>query len=63
MLNSISVLDRASGYMDHLIKEAIKMKLNYENFNRNSGFTVSWAWYPATNLLSNQEAGPGSVVT
>jgi hypothetical protein len=41
--NSISVFDRASGYGDHLIKEAIKIRLNHKNFNRDSGFTLSWA--------------------
>jgi hypothetical protein len=61
--NNISVLDRASGYMDHLIKKTIEIRVNYETFNRDSGFTLSWAWYPETNLLSNQKAGPGRAVT
>jgi len=57
------MLDRATGYMDCLVKEAIKIQLNTENFNRDSGFTLRQAWYPATNMLSNQKAGPGRVDT
>jgi len=57
------VLDRATGYMDHLIKEAIQIRLNYKNFNRDGDFTPSQAWYPVTNLLSKHKAGSGSVVT
>jgi hypothetical protein len=49
--NNISVLYRASGCMDCLIMEAIEVKLNYKNFNRYGSFTMSWAWYPVTNLF------------
>jgi hypothetical protein len=61
--NSISMLDRATGYMDCLTKEAIKIRLNTKNFNRDDGFTLSQAWYPVTSMLSNQKAGPGRAVT
>jgi len=57
------VLDRATGYMDHLIKEAIQIRLNYKNFNRDGDFTLSQAWYSVTNLFSNHKAGPGRAVT
>jgi hypothetical protein len=53
------VLDRASGYIDHLIKEAIQTRLNYKNFNRDSGFTLSWAWNPVTKLLFKHNTNPG----
>jgi hypothetical protein len=46
--NNVSVLDRASGYMDHLVKEAIQIRLNHKNFNRDNGFTLSRAWNPVT---------------
>jgi hypothetical protein len=49
--NNTSVLNRASGYMDRLVKEAIQTSLNYENFNRDSGFTLSRAWNLVTKLL------------
>jgi hypothetical protein len=35
--NSTSVLERASEYMDRLVKEAIQIKLNHKNFNRVNG--------------------------
>jgi len=59
--NNISVLDRASGYMDCLIKEAIQIRLNYKNFNRDSGFTLSRAWNPVTKLLFRHDTDPGKV--
>jgi len=34
-----------------------------EKFNRNSGFTLSLARYPATDMLTNQERRPGRVRT
>jgi len=61
--NNISGLDNATGYMDWIVKEAIKIWLNAENFNSDSGFTLSWAWYPVTNMWTNQKAGPGRVDT
>jgi hypothetical protein len=40
------MLDRASGYMDRLVKEAIQIRLNQNYFNRDNGFTLSRAWNP-----------------
>jgi hypothetical protein len=57
--NIISVLDRASGYMDRLVKQAFQIRLNYKNFNRDSGFTLSWAWNPVTKLLFKHDTYPG----
>jgi hypothetical protein len=56
--NSTSVLDKAAGYMDRLVKEAIEIRLNTINFNRDGGFTLSRAWYPVINMLHNEKAGP-----
>jgi hypothetical protein len=56
---NVSVLDRASGYMDCLIKEAIQIRLNHKNFNRDNGFTLSWAWNPTTKLLFKHNNDPG----
>jgi hypothetical protein len=44
--NNVSVLDRASGYMDRLVKETIQIRLNQNNFNRDNGLTLSRAWTP-----------------
>jgi hypothetical protein len=51
--NSVSVLDRTSEYMDRLVKEAIQIRLNHKNFNRDNGFTLSRAWNPITKLFKH----------
>jgi hypothetical protein len=43
------MLDKASGYIDRLVKEAIEIRLHDNNFSRDDGFIMSRAWYPATN--------------
>jgi hypothetical protein len=52
-LSNISVLDRASGYMDCLVKEATQIRFNQNNFNRDNGFTLSQAWNPVTKLFTH----------
>jgi len=47
--------------MDCLVKEAIQIRLNYKNFNRDSGFTLSWAWNPVTKLLFKHDTDPDKV--
>jgi hypothetical protein len=42
--SSLSILNKASGFMDRIIKEAIEIRLHPKNFNRDSGFTLSCAW-------------------
>jgi hypothetical protein len=59
---SVSVLDRALGYMDCLVKEAIQIRLNQNNINRDNGFTLSRAWNPTTKLLSTHSLDPGKAV-
>jgi hypothetical protein len=56
--NNVSVLDRASGYMDRLVKETIQIRLN-QNINRDNGFTLSRAWNPVTKLLLTHNLDPG----
>jgi hypothetical protein len=56
---NVSVLDRASGYMDRLVKEAIQIRLNHKNFNRDHGFTLSRAWNPVTKFLFKHDTDPG----
>jgi hypothetical protein len=45
--------------MDQVVKEAIYIRLNRENFNRDNGFNLSQAWYPIMSMLANQKAEPG----
>jgi hypothetical protein len=56
---NVSVLDRASGYMDRLVKEAIQIRLNQNNINRDNGFTLSRACNPVTKLLFTHNLDPG----
>jgi hypothetical protein len=51
--SNVSLFDRASGYMECLVKEAIQIRLNQKNFNRNNGFTLSQAWNPVTKLFKH----------
>jgi hypothetical protein len=48
---STSILEKAIGYIDHVIKEATEIRLHPRNFNRNTCFTLSQPWYPVTNML------------
>jgi hypothetical protein len=49
-------MDRASGYMDRPVKEAIQIRLNQ---NRDNAFTLSQAWNPITKLLFTHDLDPG----
>jgi hypothetical protein len=57
--NNVSVLDRASGYMNRLVKEAIQIRLNHKNFNSDNGFTLSRAWNPVTKFLFKYDTDAG----
>jgi hypothetical protein len=49
--NNTSILDKATGYMDQMIKEAIEIRLYPNNFSRVLGFTFNWSWHPLTNMI------------
>jgi hypothetical protein len=57
--NNVSVLDRASGYVDGLVKETIHKRIKQNNNNRDNGFTLSWTWNPVTKLLFTHNLDPG----
>jgi hypothetical protein len=61
--SSTSVLDKTTGYMDCIVKEATEIQLNTGNFNRDNGFMWSQAWYPVMNMLSYQKDGQSRVST
>jgi hypothetical protein len=44
--------------MDRLVKEAIQIRLNQNNINRDNGFTMSRAWNPVTKLFTH-DTDPG----
>jgi hypothetical protein len=56
--NNIMILEKETGYMDHLVKEATEIHLHPNNFNRDGGFTLSRAWYPVTNMLKQDGKTP-----
>jgi hypothetical protein len=41
-----------AGYTVKLVKEANKICLHPNNFNRDSGFTLIQAWHPLINVLN-----------
>jgi hypothetical protein len=60
--NNVSVLDRASGYMDRLVKEAIQIRINQNIITRDNGFTMSRAWNPVTKLFThNLDPGKAAI--
>jgi hypothetical protein len=57
--SNITILDRISGYVDRLMKEAIHIRQNKENFSRDNGLNLSRSWFPITRMLSSQKDKPG----
>jgi hypothetical protein len=53
--NNITILDKVTGYMDHIVKEAIEIPLHPSNFNRDGGFNLSQACQPVTNMLKQSD--------
>jgi hypothetical protein len=58
-----TILDRTSGYVDCLVKEAIEIQLNKNNFNRDCGLILSLALSPVINMLMNVRGGPSRAGT
>jgi hypothetical protein len=44
-------LSRATTYMAHIVKQAIKIQLHPRNFKREAGFKLSRTWKPIINML------------
>ncbi|KAJ4431357.1 hypothetical protein ANN_19954 [Periplaneta americana] len=59
-----TILDKTSSYRDLVIKEAIEIQLDGNNFNRDGGLQLSTAWKPAINMLRppahSRQSGPAS---
>jgi hypothetical protein len=55
---NIVILEKVTGYMDRLVKEAIEICLHPNNFNRDRGFTFCQAWYPVTYMLKQSGKTP-----
>jgi hypothetical protein len=49
------LLDRISGYVDHLVKEEHEIQLNTNNCNKGNIYILSWSWCPVTSILINKQ--------
>jgi hypothetical protein len=53
-----SKLGTATRYMDCLVREAIEIRLHPDNFNRDDGFKLSYAWHPIIKILQSYNSAP-----
>jgi hypothetical protein len=51
----MEVLAKTAGYIDQLVKEAIEIRLNLNNINREEGFKLSQAWNLAIKILQSND--------
>jgi hypothetical protein len=52
-------LSRKTAYMDCMVKEAIEIKSQPNNFNTEDGFTLSQIWQPTIHILKHQSDNQG----
>jgi hypothetical protein len=53
-----SKLRTATRYMDHLVREAIEIRLHPDNFNRDDGFNLSHTRHPIIKMLQLPRSRP-----
>jgi hypothetical protein len=53
-----SKLGTVTRYMDRLVGEAIEIRLHPDNFNRDDGFNLSYAWRPIIKILQPSNSAP-----
>jgi hypothetical protein len=56
--SSTSILDKATGYMDLVIKEATDIRLHPINFNRDGDFALIRPLYSVMNVLTQYRDTP-----
>jgi hypothetical protein len=44
--------------MDRLVREAIEIRLHPDNFNRDDGFNLTYAWRPIIRILQTSNSAP-----
>jgi hypothetical protein len=53
-----SKLGTATRYLDRVVREAIEIRLHTDNFNRDDGFNLSYAWRPIIKILQPSNSAP-----
>ncbi|XP_046408835.1 uncharacterized protein LOC124173380 [Ischnura elegans] len=48
------ILTRSTKYWDRVVKEAIEIRLDHKNFDRDAGYAISNTWKPVLSALKSQ---------
>jgi hypothetical protein len=52
--DNAKLLGRSNGYWDRITKEAIEIRMEVRNFNRDTGYALSAAWNPALRKIKTE---------